>query len=650
MRKLAKATIQEENSLADTRKEMPRPGSMYPTDGPAPQPWPPSSKSAFHDIFNDKIADPTAPRETSSTNSWIFQSPRPLLQDAPPLGSWASRFSPMVQDDDADSGNTPPAPEIDINKIQQQQWQLQQQYRQQLQRQQQQQQHMQQQQPLKNLRSAQVPQYHLPPDLFSPKIEEDNERNLPNRSQEGIVFGDNNLVSSPHYNFAPEIIHPFPKACGSSDLTISDSASSESDEVDGFKVGSFETGPITHSVAQWSSQITTNTSNGNGNGNNSNNTPLPVNMNLGSSIGCSPSNDSPIPAPHPGVIGQNRQQPVNNMGFGNGLQYQQFSSPAPMRIPLLFGQNRLPVNMSVANTLACPSIASPSPEAGRGKNSQGGFLPMQAVMEQNQQQQQQQLGASFSPLMNNFNNSNNNSIIMDGSHLLMSNQFSSRYRGRHTMSNASASCLPTELNCALWLTNLPPDITTHKLLAPIRNIGRIWCTYINHPDNIQHKTAAAKIVFFNHQSAQRLLCLSWTSGLLIDGFRVRVSRNRIKAASSPIIGKPSRVLIITGLSNFVNEKCLMEWFGARFKFEVDEVVPLITTTAAGGRSVVEFRFGSYRCQGQMGKIALEKDRPEWLEHVEFGDDPCEVGDGFTSYAIAAQRIQGMGMGADSSLC
>lgn len=94
----------------------------------------------------------------------------------------------------------------------------------------------------------------------------------------------------------------------------------------------------------------------------------------------------------------------------------------------------------------------------------------------------------------------------------------------------------------------------------------------------------------------------------------------------------------------------MEWFGARFKFEVDEVVPLITTTAAGGRSVVEFRFGSYRCQGQMGKIALEKDRPEWLEHVEFGDDPCEVGDGFTSYAIAAQRIQGMGMGADSSLC
>lgn len=102
----------------------------------------------------------------------------------------------------------------------------------------------------------------------------------------------------------------------------------------------------------------------------------------------------------------------------------------------------------------------------------------------------------------------------------------------------------------------------------------------------------------------------------------------------------SRCLIITGHADFVNEASLSKFFKDRFIFQVDEVVELIK---AGGRAVVEFKFGSYRCQSQMGKMSLEKDRPAGLEKVEFGDDPCEVGDTMSSYGIAAERIQGRGL-------
>lgn len=210
----------------------------------------------------------------------------------------------------------------------------------------------------------------------------------------------------------------------------------------------------------------------------------------------------------------------------------------------------------------------------------------------------------------------------------------------HNDSNASAEYLPDNQNCALWLTNLPPKVTTNELLQSIRNIGRIWCTFINQPDNVMHLTAAAKVVFFSPEAAQSLLYLSCTEGLTVRGYRVKVSHNRIKYPAHLCVGKTSRVLIITGQSFFVNEESLAQYFGERFVFQIDQVNELIRVN---GRAVVEYRFGSYRCQAQMGKMSLEKDRPPGFEKVEFGDDPCEVGDRLTSYGIAGDRIQGIGL-------
>ncbi|CZR47681.1 uncharacterized protein FPRO_13348 [Fusarium proliferatum ET1] len=223
--------------------------------------------------------------------------------------------------------------------------------------------------------------------------------------------------------------------------------------------------------------------------------------------------------------------------------------------------------------------------------------------------------------------------------------FSDNYKGEHNTRNASALSLTPEQNCALWLTNLPPDVTHHELLGQIRNVGRIWCSVINEPDWERHETAAAKVVFFTPGPAQLLLSKSLTQGISVRGFPVRVTHNRVKYGEQGILGPASRVLIITGKSTFVNPSSLTEFFEERFVFEVDEITELIVQGDAskGGRSVVEYRFGSFRCQAQMGKMALEKDRPQGFEKVEFGEDPCEVGDTLSAYGVAAERIQGKGM-------
>lgn len=220
-------------------------------------------------------------------------------------------------------------------------------------------------------------------------------------------------------------------------------------------------------------------------------------------------------------------------------------------------------------------------------------------------------------------------------------QFSVRYHGMHTECNASAEHLRPEENASLWITNLPPDVTTHELLGQIRNVGRIWASYINGPDGTKHSTAAAKIVFFSPVSAQRLLQLSLVQGFRVRGYHAKVTQNRIKTPEThPRHGNDSRVLIVTGHQSFVNQTTLTAYFEQKFEFQLDEVKELLS---GGGRAVVEFKFGSYRCQSQMGKMSLEMDKPGGFEKAEFGEDPCEVGETFTSMEIALQRIRGIGI-------
>ncbi|KYK54485.1 hypothetical protein DCS_06443 [Drechmeria coniospora] len=224
------------------------------------------------------------------------------------------------------------------------------------------------------------------------------------------------------------------------------------------------------------------------------------------------------------------------------------------------------------------------------------------------------------------------------SHQSLSHKFSNNYRGQHTDKNAGREDLPDELNCSLWLTNLPADLSYPELITAIGARGRVYGTFINYPDNKQFRTAAAKVVFFTHEPAQRLKAESWSRGFYIRDHRVRISYNRIKSATQPTSRqKNSRVLLITGRVDFVNIESIRAWLNERIIWQEDRAIELIR---AKDRAVVEWRFCSYRNQAEMAKLALEKERPTGFEMVEFGEDPCEKGDTMASYGVAAERIMG----------
>jgi len=80
------------------------------------------------------------------------------------------------------------------------------------------------------------------------------------------------------------------------------------------------------------------------------------------------------------------------------------------------------------------------------------------------------------------------------------------YQGDSTKFRRIAANVPDEqLNCALFLKNLPADITHHELLASLHNLGRVFNTYINPPEPAKgHFTYAIKVVFFSSDPAQAL--------------------------------------------------------------------------------------------------------------------------------------------------
>ncbi|KAI6779347.1 uncharacterized protein J7T54_000445 [Emericellopsis cladophorae] len=148
--------------------------------------------------------------------------------------------------------------------------------------------------------------------------------------------------------------------------------------------------------------------------------------------------------------------------------------------------------------------------------------------------------------------------------------FSPAYQGQHSHQNASAN-IPDTLNCAVWVRNLPPDVTYHELLSTVRHIGRVWCSYINEPDYIRHTTAAAKIVFFRPVAAQRYLVHINSMRPAIRGFAVRVAYNRVKIPAQPDHNtNHSRCILVTGTKAFARWANLEAWFQRLFVFQVDE--------------------------------------------------------------------------------
>ncbi|KAL2256097.1 hypothetical protein VTK26DRAFT_2192 [Humicola hyalothermophila] len=110
-------------------------------------------------------------------------------------------------------------------------------------------------------------------------------------------------------------------------------------------------------------------------------------------------------------------------------------------------------------------------------------------------------------------------------HDLLLRGFSPNYRGDPNLARNQSAAIPAEANCSLFLVGLAPDLTTHELLAGIRDMGRVYATHINPPDPARgHVLSAAKVVFFERKAAGEFFFLPkplFTDGVMIVLFIYR---------------------------------------------------------------------------------------------------------------------------------
>lgn len=205
--------------------------------------------------------------------------------------------------------------------------------------------------------------------------------------------------------------------------------------------------------------------------------------------------------------------------------------------------------------------------------------------------------------------------------------FSPYYQGDIFLPANQSEDISDDLNCSLFIVNLPPSLTTHELVASIHKLGplgRIFAIHINGPElQRNHPGCAAKVVFFKREVAHKFFTQCEVHGFRVKGCNARVMWNRIKTSEKPHLAKSdaSRVLLIGGPPTLVNSGTLTDFFHTKLEFQIDTIVTHVPGSLGKEDAVIEYRFGSFRCQAQAAKMALARELP----HIRcfFGKDPLE---------------------------
>lgn len=187
-----------------------------------------------------------------------------------------------------------------------------------------------------------------------------------------------------------------------------------------------------------------------------------------------------------------------------------------------------------------------------------------------------------------------------------------------TMSAASnrMTNLPDHLNTCIWVEGAPADMTYYEMLRSIRHCGKVYSVHIN-PPREKHFTAAAKIAFCTRLGAENFFHQAHSGcGIVIRGRRLCVRWNRNKYRENFNRGE-SRVLRISGPSDYINYPVLAEYFSRLFYFNliwVQEVSP----------GVMIWEFSSILAQAHSAKQAIEREPAMMnLVRIKYERDPCE---------------------------
>lgn len=98
----------------------------------------------------------------------------------------------------------------------------------------------------------------------------------------------------------------------------------------------------------------------------------------------------------------------------------------------------------------------------------------------------------------------------------------------------------------------------------------------------------------------------------------RVSWNRVRSAEVDKGGRKSRVLLISGPPRIVNQGFLGSYLDTKMVYQVDEVV-YRGVSEDRSRVLLEFRFGSFRCQAEAARMALMREFREEGVVCEYGE-------------------------------
>lgn len=200
----------------------------------------------------------------------------------------------------------------------------------------------------------------------------------------------------------------------------------------------------------------------------------------------------------------------------------------------------------------------------------------------------------------------------------LSNKLSKAYRRQQ------ATDLPDTENCALWLTNLPANITAAAMLRTIRT-GAVFALHINPPKE-EHSLSAAKLVFMEPSAAAEYLRITKDQGIFFGGLRLWATYNKHGYRKIAADGR-SRVLQIKGPSKYMNRGFWEAYLGKCFKYQLGAVRKL--KAADEGQEVIEFQFARLDGQSECGYHAITKE-PKFrgIFSVRYGADPCDPKSGY----------------------
>jgi hypothetical protein len=77
--------------------------------------------------------------------------------------------------------------------------------------------------------------------------------------------------------------------------------------------------------------------------------------------------------------------------------------------------------------------------------------------------------------------------------------------------------------------------------------------------------------------------------------------------------------MISGPRTLINPASLTAYFQSKLEFNVDTVID----HSRSDQALIEYRFGSYRCQAEAAKMAIKRELSQYEVRGWYAPDPCD---------------------------